>query len=621
MAFQSNYVCGRQLTADELFILDLIDNHPYPALLKYGSLGAIHGIVPVEIHDKCSRDYYVEYSIEELKKELEETIASFKNVQDNDNSSVRGELLDDLGLRRVFFERLLNQHKKNSGTIKEKVTNDLLGLYDGQKKVVKIFTEKESNVANIAMTYVHEMMHAYFDTNTAIDKIEEPIVEYCTLMFLEDFVSKNTSYDYILKNAIFSVKQEKNALGVAHYGFGHYLYDYQKKNAKEAIDWMSLYKTANNNIGPSNELTEYKEYFKGLYPFSNELECQDLLYRILMHANGAKRVRSPFNIGAKKLGCTNCPIPASRLSSISWKSFFDVPSWWYDKASKTFCLNGNFELPREVVMYYRDKIVEVIVNLFHKNQINNLYLGPQFLVKDNFIKLLIRALRSKNLKIYVANANKYYCSSNGMLLTKDEKTLLFTSASIVEIPQTVEAIVDGALRSATEIKLHEKFSKIEDINPKLRHLIKVSQKNQALKIDDGMLLSKDGKILYSCPKDVTDVVEVPEGVEVIEDSAFANCRSLQGVTLPNSIKTIEHHAFLHCENLASITLPDSLETIGYAAFSYCKSIRSIEIPSKVVEIKGQTFRACIALTDVFLPIGINEAENAFLYINPTKHHY
>ena len=30
-----------------------------------------------------------------------------------------------------------------------------------------------------------------FDTNSAIEKIEEPIVEYCTLKFLEDFV-KNT---------------------------------------------------------------------------------------------------------------------------------------------------------------------------------------------------------------------------------------------------------------------------------------------------------------------------------------------------------------------------------------------------------------------------------------------
>ena len=587
MEFQSKYCSGRNLTADELQILDLIDNHSYSAL-HFGSLGALHSKVTVEIHDKDSKDYTVEYSIEELQKELEETQTAFNDNPYNGKNSV---LRDDLGSRIGFLSRLLENNEGKSGTIKETVTNDLLGLYDGQIKVVKLFTDNiDKNVACVAMTYVHEMMHAYFDTTSAIEKIEEPIVEYCTLKFLEDFVSHHTSYDYILEYANKSIKKKKYALGIAHYGFGHYLYDCN------TIDWMSLYKKANNKIGPSNDLNKYKSCFNGLYPFSSELGCQDLLYRILMQANGAKQVTSPF-----KLGCTNCPISLSKRNNI--------PCFKFDQAFKTLCLNGVFENNSEVVK-------KVITKSLLVNQIDKLYLGPQFYMKDNFLSSLIRR---REPKINIDKANNNYRLSNGMLLTYDGKTLLYASGSVV-IPQTVEKIAARALENVTNITLHDDFARIEDIDPDLRQFITISQNHNSLKTDKGLLLSKNGKTLYSCPKDTTNVV-VPDGVEVIENRAFKDCKSLQNVKLPDSVIEIGDYAFYNCEKLPSIDLPKSLTSIGSYAFSCCESLTSIKIPSGVRKIQMQTFGYCTALTVVHLPYEIILENNAFLDINPIIQYY
>lgn len=594
MAFQSNYCSGRNLTADELQILDLIDNHSYSALQGFGSLGALHAIVPVEIHDKCSKVHTVEYSIEELQKENEETKASYDVALANQEWS----LLKEIEQKLSFLQILLSKHKGKSGPIKETVTNPLLGLYNGQNKVVKLFTDNiDKNVACVAMTYVHEMMHAYFDTKSAIEKIEEPIVEYCTLKFLEDFVFHHTSYDYILEYAINSVKSEKIVLGIAHYGFGHYLYDCK------TIDWMSLYKKANNNIGSSDELTEYEEYFNGLYPFSSELKCQDLLYRILMHANGVKRVRSPF-----KPRCTNCQMHLSKQNNI--------PCFKFDQAFKTLCLNGDFENLSEVEEKVRNKLSFV-------HQIDKLYLGPQFYMKHNFLPSLINLISSKSRrrepKINIDKANNNYRLSNGMLLTYDGKTLLYASGS-VEIPKTVEKIAARALRSVTKITLHDDFTRIEDIGSRKRQFITISQNHKTLQIVNDMLLSNDGKILFSCPKNVTNVV-VPDGVEVIEESAFINCKSLQSVTLPNSVIEIKDYAFYNCKNLPSINLPKSLTSIGSYAFSCCESLTSIKIPSGVRKIQMQTFGYCTALTVVHLPYGINRDADAFLNINPNIQYY
>ena len=56
----------------------------------------------------------------------------------------------------------------------------------------------------------------------------------------------------------------------------------------------------------------------------------------------------------------------------------------------------------------------------------------------------------------------------------------------------------------------------------------VEPENPYFKAEDGVLLSKDGKTLYRCPaKKRGATYKVPDGVEVVEEKAFAYCGRLK----------------------------------------------------------------------------------------------
>jgi hypothetical protein len=47
-------------------------------------------------------------------------------------------------------------------------------------------------------------------------------------------------------------------------------------------------------------------------------------------------------------------------------------------------------------------------------------------------------------------------------------------------------------------------------------------------------------------------IVIPEGVEVIESSAFRDCKGLKKVALPSTLRRIERWAFVNCTGLATV---------------------------------------------------------------------
>lgn len=72
---------------------------------------------------------------------------------------------------------------------------------------------------------------------------------------------------------------------------------------------------------------------------------------------------------------------------------------------------------------------------------------------------------------------------------------------------------------------------------------------------------------------ITSVV-IPEGVELIDKSAFFNCYLLTNVVVPNGVKRIESWAFYSCD-ASTISLPPSLETIGQLAFAGSRKLTTL----------------------------------------------
>ena len=87
---------------------------------------------------------------------------------------------------------------------------------------------------------------------------------------------------------------------------------------------------------------------------------------------------------------------------------------------------------------------------------------------------------------------------------------------------------------------------------------------------------------------ITKIV-IPEGVEEIQQYAFANLTALEEVVLPTSLKKIGVGAFFGCNKLKKINL-ENAKFINEKAFSGC-ALEEIDL-SSVVAIGNYTFESC-----------------------------
>lgn len=147
--------------------------------------------------------------------------------------------------------------------------------------------------------------------------------------------------------------------------------------------------------------------------------------------------------------------------------------------------------------------------------------------------------------IEVDGENEFFCDVDGVLFSKDMKTLLFYP------------MARGAVDSA------------DDTGNKIK------------------------SISY----------EIPEGVETVRTKAFYKCSDIRSLTLPSTLKTIEEKAFFRC-SITEIILPDGLEAIGKDAFAYT-GLKVIDIPSSVKTIGDYAFYNSTAL----LEINVGSPEN------------
>ena len=93
----------------------------------------------------------------------------------------------------------------------------------------------------------------------------------------------------------------------------------------------------------------------------------------------------------------------------------------------------------------------------------------------------------------------------------------------------------------------------------------------------------DGTIIIKGLRDKYAVnLEIPEGVTVIGDSAFAKTKILS-VKLPEGLTTIDRRAFYECELLREINIPSTVIIVGDEAFYYCKELE-VTLPETVVHV-------------------------------------
>ena len=113
-------------------------------------------------------------------------------------------------------------------------------------------------------------------------------------------------------------------------------------------------------------------------------------------------------------------------------------------------------------------------------------------------------------------------------------------------------------------------------------------------------------------------VNLPEGMEIINDFAFNQCAKLINADLPSSLKYLGKAAFQYCYELVEINIPNGITSIGDYTFNECYSLTSVNIPTNLVSLGRTAFQYCKSLvSEIIIPQGVTVI-NAYAFNNCHK---
>lgn len=159
------------------------------------------------------------------------------------------------------------------------------------------------------------------------------------------------------------------------------------------------------------------------------------------------------------------------------------------------------------------------------------------------------------------------------------------------------------------------------IRPGMKY-IEICEENEFYKTIDGIVYTKDGKTLLKCPRNHPGKVVVPDGVEMIAESAFEDT-SITDIVLPDSLREIERRAFFDCSKLKSVDFGHGLKSIGdmshdFRTFESCFSLRELKLPPQMKTVGRGVFKNC-GIEKLELNEGLEDiGNNAFLYCKNIK---
>ena len=299
----------------------------------------------------------------------------------------------------------------------------------------------------------------------------------------------------------------------------------------------------------------------------------------------------------------NCSVCGAQKPSEGFEFTKDTDSFYgsYYKITKIgSCADTEVIIPD---VYERLPVKHIGYNVFVRSEITSIVIPESIELIDAFAFNICSNLTELNIpasviyideeaivscsaleRINVAEANPVYKSVDGVVYTKDGKTLvkypMGKKDEVFSIPAGVMNIEEDAFANTVNLK--------------------------KVILPEGM--TKVDVFAFNACASVEEIV-LPSTIQEVLGHAFYYCTSLKTINLPEGLHTIHSSAFAHCSSLQEVHLPSTLLALGSSVFAN-SGMRTFIMPNSVVEMGSMTFTNC-PLTTVVIGTGIKHIERNF----------
>lgn len=120
--------------------------------------------------------------------------------------------------------------------------------------------------------------------------------------------------------------------------------------------------------------------------------------------------------------------------------------------------------------------------------------------------------------------------------------------------------------------------------------------NNVITLNSTLNADSYGGVFTSCG--FKGELNIPEGTIIIPFMTFTQ-NQFTSVNLPSTLKTIEREAFAYSQRISEpLIFPEGLVVIEASAFQYCNQLQGIELPSTLQTIQSNAFQDCYNINNI-----------------------
>ena len=207
--------------------------------------------------------------------------------------------------------------------------------------------------------------------------------------------------------------------------------------------------------------------------------------------------------------------------------------------------------------------------------------------------------------IFVSEENTKYASDDGILYSKDKKTLICypegrsfnTGKNTYIVPDFVTEIGDYAFYSIlySKVYLPDTIEIIGDYAFAVSSITDITLAN----------VTKIGISAFNGCKEL-QYVNLGDKLEIMSDCCFLGCKVLKGIYIPDSVKKIGGEVLSECSSLEYVVGCKNAEFEKEALFSSCYNLKLIMMPEQIKTVPNFLISDCSSLEKLYLPETITE---------------